>query len=155
MSGNYIKDVVTLALRRNKDSLEGKFIEYIKSGNTVGSQEFLKAAMAYYLPLYLLESGENPEKHKLMVLDAISDLELQIIKIKRLYNLEHLSQVMLISPPGLSGEAGQMSQNNSSSSVSALETGDEEDDEDDEDDDPIAMAISKSNVNLDAGFRVD
>ncbi|MBW4513062.1 MAG: hypothetical protein KME64_42275 [Scytonematopsis contorta HA4267-MV1] len=147
-------------IERKKDSLMGKVLSYIKE-NDEGSSKAIRGIMAYCWLEYLLDSGESPEKLRKAGLRIISDLELEIVTIKRLLDMEHIPQLIFVSPP-LGKETVTQSANISSSiAASEISKGtveniseDDEDDEDDEDN-PIVRAAREGKIKRDAGFRLD
>jgi hypothetical protein len=147
-------------IERKKDTLIGKVLSYIKD-NDEGSSKAIRGIMAYCWLEYLFDSGESPEKLRKAGLRTISELELEIVTIKRLLDMEHIPQVTFFCP-SLEKETVTQSAN-ISSSITPSEISKEtvenisEDDEDDEDDEdnPIVRAAREGKIKRDAGFRLD
>ncbi|BDA72413.1 unknown protein [Calothrix sp. PCC 7716] len=58
----------------------------------------MAAMMSFYLPYSLRSAGMSEKEITECVLDVISDLESHIVKLKRTFGMEGLSQVVLVHP---------------------------------------------------------
>jgi hypothetical protein len=101
-----LHDSVMLTVIRKKSSLEGKVLEYIKESEEGGSDLAIRAIMLRHKPYYLRKAGVPPEELHQSVLDAIADLEAEIVKLKRLFGMEGLAQVVLVQPKIGSSQVG-------------------------------------------------
>jgi hypothetical protein len=128
----YANSSVIVTVIRKKKNPDGKFLEYLKHNDSGAASSILKACKAFYLPYYLAHNDAEKELLKQAAWSAISDLECQILKIKRHFNLEQLSQLTPDTPMILAP------------SLADIDDEDSEDDEDGEDDD----------LDLDAGFQL-
>ncbi|MDF5726910.1 MAG: hypothetical protein PUP92_02470 [Rhizonema sp. PD38] len=173
-----LAESVMLTVIRKKSTLEGKVLEYIKEREEGGSDLAMAAIMLRHKPYYLRKAGVRGEELHSCILDAIADLEAEIVKLKRAFGMEGLAQVVLVQPYngvpsmgatlttanlvppkasffGSSEPASVESTTATEVSVSAVleEQEDLDDDDgffDDDEDDPIA----KAEIEVDAGFRL-
>ncbi|WP_193200544.1 hypothetical protein [Nostoc sp. MG11] len=93
-----LAESVMLTVIRKKSSLEGKVLEYIKETEQGGSDLALLAIMPRYKPYYLRKIGVRGEELRQSVLDAIADMEAEIVKLKWSFGMEGLAQVVLVQP---------------------------------------------------------
>lgn len=174
-----LESSVMLTVIRKKSTLEGKVLEYIKESEEGGSDLAMAAIMPRYKPYYLRKAGVRGEELHSCVLDAIADLEAEIVKLKRAFGMEGLAQVVLVQPYngvpsmsatlttanlvppkesffGLSEPASVESAAATEVSVSAdLDEGEASDDDDDFFDDDEDDLIAKADIEVDAGFRLE
>ncbi|KYC34530.1 hypothetical protein WA1_50845 [Scytonema hofmannii PCC 7110] len=174
-----LAESVMLTVIRKKSTLEGKVLEYLKESEEGGSDLAMAAIMLRHKPYYLRKVGVPQEELRSCVLDAIADLEAEIVKLKRAFGMEGLAQVVLVQPyngvPSISASLATANlvppkesffgsnesdsvelptANEVSVSVELEEEEDLDDDDgffDDDEDDPIA----KAEIEVDAGFRLE
>ncbi|PHJ56235.1 hypothetical protein VF14_27420 [Nostoc linckia z18] len=93
-------DYVELSVARKKGSSEARLLQYLKDSEKGGGDMIMEAIIPLYLPYMLYSEGVRGEKLSSCVLDAIAQLEVQIIKMKRAFGMEGLAQVVLVQPYG-------------------------------------------------------
>ncbi|MFL9458417.1 hypothetical protein AB0758_46305 [Tolypothrix bouteillei VB521301_2] len=93
-----LAESVMLTVIRKKSTLEGKVLEYLKESEEGGSDLAMAAIMLRHKPYYLRKVGVPQEELRSCVLDAIADLEAEIVKLKRAFGMEGLAQVVLVQP---------------------------------------------------------
>lgn len=93
-------DYVELSVARKKGSMEARLLQYLKASEKGGGDMIMEAVIPLHLPYMLYSEGVRGEKLHSCVLDAIAQLEVQIIKMKRAFGMEGLAQVVLVQPYG-------------------------------------------------------
>ncbi|RAM49888.1 MAG: hypothetical protein C6Y22_18970 [Hapalosiphonaceae cyanobacterium JJU2] len=93
-------DYVELSVARKKGSMEARLLQYLKDSEKGGGDMIMEAIIPLHLPYMLYSEGVRGEKLHSCVLDAIAQLEVQIIKMKRAFGMEGLAQVVLMQPYG-------------------------------------------------------
>lgn len=179
MPSKVLSDYVELSVARKKGSIDARLLQYLKASKKGGGEMVMEAITPRYLPYMLYSQGVRGEELHSCVLDAIADLEAQIVKLKRAFGMEGLATVVLVQPynavPSMSAAIatanlvppkasffGSSEPDSVESpvandvSVSAdLDEGEDSDDDDgffdDDEDDPIA----KAEIEVDAGFRLE
>lgn len=91
---------VVLRLIRKKSFRSGKVLDYLKETEE-GSDLAIAAIMSYYLPYCLYDSGVRGIELQRAVVDAIAQLEAQILKLKHNFGMREFPQVMLVQPQGV------------------------------------------------------
>ncbi|MDZ7963037.1 MAG: hypothetical protein RMY34_35130 [Aulosira sp. DedQUE10] len=92
-------DSVELArIMRNKDTEDGIVISYLQSKKRGQTELVCEALRAYYLPFALSTAGVSGVELQSALHDAIAQLEVQIIKMKRTFGMEGLPQIVLVNP---------------------------------------------------------
>lgn len=92
-------DSVELArIMRNKDMEDGIVISYLQSKKRGQTELVCEALRAYYLPFALSAAGVSGVELQSALHDAIAQLEVQIIKMKRTFGMEGLPQIVLVNP---------------------------------------------------------
>jgi len=92
-------DSVELArIMRNKDTEDGIVISYLQSKKRGQTELVCESLRAYYLPFAVSAAGVSGVELQLALHDAIAQLEAQIIKMKRMFGMEGLPQVVLVHP---------------------------------------------------------
>ncbi|MBD2608848.1 hypothetical protein H6G81_31100 [Scytonema hofmannii FACHB-248] len=92
-------DSVELArIMRNKDTEDGIVISYLQSKKRGQTELVCEALRAYYLPFALSAAGVSGVELQSALHDAIAQLEVQIVKMKRTFGMEGLPQVVLVNP---------------------------------------------------------
>ncbi len=87
-----------LRIMRKTNTRQGQLLEYLKAHEGGGSDLAMAAMMSFYLPYSLRSAGVSEKEITECVLDVISDLESHIVKLKRTFGMEGLSQVVLVHP---------------------------------------------------------
>lgn len=85
-------------IMRKRDSDDGIVISYLQNRRRGQTELACDALRAYYLPLALLDAGVSGEELRDAAIEAIAQLEAQIMKLKRICKLEGMAQVVLIQP---------------------------------------------------------
>jgi hypothetical protein len=93
-------DYVELSVARKKGSSEARLLQYLKDSEKGGGDMIMEAIIPLHLPYMLYSEGVRGEKLYSCVLDAIAQLEVRIIKMKRAFGMEGLAQVVLVQPYG-------------------------------------------------------
>ncbi|MUG91704.1 hypothetical protein F7734_04085 [Scytonema sp. UIC 10036] len=89
-----------LRIIRKKNSRQGQLLEYLKVRKEGGSDLAMIAITSYYLPDCLYDSGVRGVELQRAVVDAIAQLEAQILKLKYNYGMGQFPQVVVINPIG-------------------------------------------------------
>ncbi|URD53584.1 hypothetical protein [Chroococcidiopsis sp. CCNUC1] len=85
-------------IMRKRDSADGIVISYLQNRRRGQTELACDALRAYYLPLALLDAGVSGEELRDAAIDAIAQLEAQIMKLKQICRLEGMAQVVLVQP---------------------------------------------------------
>ncbi len=98
-----------LRIIRKKNSRQGQLLEYLKLREEGGSDLAMAAITSYYLPDCLYDSGVREVELQRAVVDAIAQLEVQILKLKHNYGMGQFPQVVVVNPIGGVTASGMLS----------------------------------------------
>ncbi|NEU71757.1 hypothetical protein PI95_003940 [Hassallia byssoidea VB512170] len=93
-----LEEFVELSIVRKRTSTEGRLITHLKESEKGASEMVMQAANAFYLPFFLYSEGARGEELHFALSESITQLEAQIVKIKRAFGMEGISQVVLVQP---------------------------------------------------------
>lgn len=153
-----VEESIELTLIRKKLGIEGKLLDYLKTGERGASEQVLRALNAFYLPFMNAANGASEEEIRYAALEAICELEMQALKIKRMFGLDGMSQLLLTQPTlggGLTASIPVSSESvketiiNSASESKEISNNDLEEEEDEDDN----LTID-GDLEIDEGLRI-
>ena len=96
----FLEDFVEVSIVRKRSQTEGRLIMHLKESEKGASEMIMQATSAFYIPFLLHAEGVRGEEFHFALHNAIADLEVQIVKLKRAFGMEGLAQLVLVQPSG-------------------------------------------------------